>query len=545
VCDTAPHMTRAQRWTLLAAVVASGIVFLDSTVVNLALKRMGEELPRVTAIGVLEGQAYVGSGYLAVLAALLIIAGALADRYGRRRVFIIGLTSFGIVSVLCGIAPTLEFLILARLLQGAAGALLVPISLAIITAAFTGAARARAFGLWAASTSALTLLGPILGGLLVDNLTWRLAFLINVPLVAVALFAAIRHVEESRDPDATGHFDWLGALVGALAVGGLAFGAIHGQETHWSDPLALISLAVGAICLVLFPILMAIRPHPLVPLSLFQNREFAAVNLATFLIYGALYVSFAYTALLYQGVLGYSATGAAVIGLPAGVLLAVLSARFGTLTGRYGPRPFLVAGPLIVAAGYLWLARIPADSQPWVMDLGNPATWIPPLDAIVDVLPATIASGLGMSMVVAPLTNTLMNSVPSRNSGLGSAINNALSRVGQPLLGAVIFIAITGSFYAALASHVPGLDATDPAIQAQVQPLNPPAEGTSPELAAAAKQASIDAFHLAAIVAAALMASGAAVCAVGLRSGARSTSRTEEAEAGAAGEAPGVSAGQG
>src|SRR6266576_3222776 len=200
-------MTRAQRWTLLAAIVASGIVFLDSTVVNLALKRIGEELPRITSIGVLEGEAYIGSGYLAVLAALLIIAGALADRYGRRLIFIIGLTAFGIVSVLCGIAPSVEFLIVARLLQGAAGALLVPGSLAIITAAFDGPARARAFGLWAAATSALTLLGSI---------------------------------------------------VGALAVGGLAYGAIRGQQTQWADQAAWITLAVGAVCLVLFPILMAI-----------------------------------------------------------------------------------------------------------------------------------------------------------------------------------------------------------------------------------------------------------------------------------------------
>jgi EmrB/QacA subfamily drug resistance transporter len=539
-------MTRAQRWTLLAAVVASGIVFLDSTVVNLALKRIGEELPRVTAIGVLEGQAYVGSGYLAVLAALLIIAGALADRYGRRRIFIIGLGSFGVVSVLCGIAPTLEFLIVARLLQGAAGALLVPISLAIITAAFSGAARARAFGLWAASTSALTLLGPLLGGLLVDNLTWRLAFLINVPLVGVALFAAIRHVEESRDPDATGHFDWLGSAVGAIAVGGLAFGGIHGQESHWSDPLAWISLAVGAVCLVLFPILMATRPHPLVPLSLFRNREFAAINLATFLIYGALYVSFSYTALLYQGTLGYSATGAAVIGIPAGILLAVLSARFGTLTGRYGPRRFLVAGPLIVATGFLWLARIPADSQPWLAEVGKPSTWVPPIDAIVDVLPATIASGLGMAMVVAPLTSTLMNSVPTRNSGLGSAINNALSRVGQPLLGAVIFVAITASFYAELGALVPGLDPKDPAVQAAVQPLNPPAPGTSPELAAASKEASIDAFHLAALVSAGLMAAGAAVCAVGLRTSERTgRERRASSEEASTAEPTGAAAGPG
>ena len=525
-------MTRAQRWTLLAAIVASGIVFLDSTVVNLALKRMGEELPRLTPIGVLEGQAYVASGYLAVLAALLIIAGALADRYGRRRIFIIGLASFGVISVLCGLAPTLEFMIVARLLQGAAGALLVPGSLAIISAAFTGAARPRAFGLWASSTSALTLLGPIIGGLLVDNLTWRLAFLINVPLVGIALWAAVRHVEESRDADADagGHFDWVGSIVGALAVGGLAFGAIHGQETHWTDTVAWISLGIGVVSLVLFPILMARRPHPLVPLSLFRNRDFAAINLATFLVYGALYVSFAYTALLYQGTLGYSATGAAIIGLPSGILLATLSARIGALTSRLGSRLFLVAGPLVVGAGQLWLARIPASSQPGVADLSQPSTLIPPASAVIDVLPANIAFGLGMAMVVAPLTSTLMNSIPSRNSGLGSAINNALSRVGQPLVGAVIFIAITASFYSALASRVPGIDANDPAVRAAIVPLNRPRAGTPPEQVAAWKEASVDAFHLAALVSAGLMAAGAAAAGLGLRAGATAKAAATDSE---------------
>lgn len=510
-------MTRAQRWTLLAAIVASGIVFLDSTVVNLALKKIGQELPTTTSLGVLEAQAYIGSGYLAVLAALLIIAGALADRYGRRRIFVIGLASFGSVSVLCGIAPNLEILILARLLQGAAGALLVPGSLAIITSAFDGAARARAFGLWAAATSALTLLGPILGGLLVDNVSWRVAFLINVPLVAIALWAAIRHVSESRDPESRGQFDWIGSVVGAAAVGGLAFGAIRGQESQWSDNRAWLALGVGAVSLVLFPILMAIRPRPLVPLSLFRNREFATINLATFLIYGALYVSFSYTALLYQGTLGYTATGAAIIGIPSGILLATVSARVGGLTARFGSRVFLVVGPLIVAAGQLWLARIPATSQPWLAELGRPATLIPPIDALTDVLPAALAFGLGMALVVAPLTSTLMGSIPAGNTGLGSAINNALSRVGQPLLGAVIFVAITASFYSALAARVPGFDPADPAVRAVIVPLNPPKAGTPSTEVEAAKVASVDAFHLAALVSAGLMIAGAATSFIGLR----------------------------
>src|SRR5258705_3757622 len=190
------NMTRAQRWTLVAAILGSGIVFLDGTVVNIALKKIGQELP-TSFLGVLEGQAYIVSGYLAVLAALLILAGALADYYGRRRVFVIGLIGFGAMSILCGLAPTLEILVLARILQGAAGALLVPGSLAIITAAFDGPSRARAFGLWASATSALTLLGPILGGVLVCSPSWRVAFLINIPLIAVAVWAARGHVQES------------------------------------------------------------------------------------------------------------------------------------------------------------------------------------------------------------------------------------------------------------------------------------------------------------------------------------------------------------
>jgi EmrB/QacA subfamily drug resistance transporter len=509
-------MSRSQRWTLLAAVLGSGIVFLDGTVVNIALKKIGQELP-TSFLGVLEGQAYVVSGYLAVLAALLILAGALADYYGRRRIFVIGLVGFGATSILCGLAPSLEFLVLARVLQGAAGALLVPGSLAIITAAFDGQVRARAFGLWAAATSALTLIGPILGGILVDSLSWRVAFLINIPLVVVAVWATRTHVEESRDPTADGHFDWLGAFVGAVAIGGLSFGAIRGQQREWQDTLAWGSLAVGAVALVLFPILMARRPRPLVPLALFRIRNFAVINLSTFLIYGALYVTFSYTPLLFQGTLGYTALGASIVGIPSGILLTVLSARIGTLVGRFGSRIFLVAGPLLMTAGQLWYARLPATSAPWQADMAHPATLIPPVDVLIDILPGVLLSGVGISMVVAPLTSTLMNSIPDRRSGLGSAINNALSRVGQPLLGAVIFVAISASFYSSLAARVPGLDPSDPTIRAEVVPLNPPKPGVPPEVASAARIASVEAFHLAALVSAGLLVAGAAVNGIGLR----------------------------
>ena len=230
VYATLPRLlTSRQRWTLICTVMGSGAVFLDGTIVNAALKHIGQELP-ASLIGVLEGQAYVVGGYLAVLAALLILAGALADHYGRRRVYVIGLVGFAATSALCGLAPTLEWLVVFRLAQGAAGALLVPGSLALITHAFDGPERGRAFGIWAASTSALMVLGPVVGGTIVDTVGWRVAFLINVPLLAFALWATLRHVAESRDTEATGRFDWLGAFVAALAVGGLAFGLIRGQE---------------------------------------------------------------------------------------------------------------------------------------------------------------------------------------------------------------------------------------------------------------------------------------------------------------------------
>ena len=251
-------------WTLVAVVLASGIVFLDSTVVNVALSALGRELPS-TLVATLDGQSYVVYGYLLSLSALLILAGALADLYGRRRMFLIGLAGFGISSVLCGIAPNMELLIGFRLVQGAFGALLVPTSLAIITATFQGPERGRAFGIWAAASSATTLLGPPLGGFLVDAISWRVVFLINVPLVLVAIYAGVAHVAESRDEDAQGRFDLLGAAVVAIAVGGLSFGAIRGQEQQWSDPIAWIALVVGALALALVPPLMMRRANPLVP----------------------------------------------------------------------------------------------------------------------------------------------------------------------------------------------------------------------------------------------------------------------------------------
>ncbi len=509
-------MTPRQRWTLVATVIGSGAVFLDGTIVNVALPRIGRELA-TSIVTVLEGQAYVVSGYLAILAALLILAGALSDQYGRRRVYAIGLAGFATASALCGLAPTMEWLVVFRLLQGAAGALLVPGSLSLITQAFEGDERERAFGIWAASTAALTVLGPIVGGIIVDTIGWRVAFLINVPLLAVALRATLGHIEESRDAAAPGGFDWPGAIVAALAVGGLSFGLIRGQANAWTDTAAWISITVGAVALVLFPILMTRRPNALVPLELFRQRTFATINLATFFIYGALYVTFSYQALVLQGVLGYTALGAGAIGLPSGIMLSLLSTRFGTLSARLGARRFLVGGPMLMAVALLWYARLPADSAPWRAVVAAPATLIPPMSTLIDILPAVLFFGLGISMVVAPLTNALMGSIPGRFSGLGSAINNSISRVGQPLLGALIFVAISATYYASLTTKAPDLDTSAGAIRAAFQPLNPAPAGATADQLTAATQASIDGFHLAMIVMAGLLVIGGLVSWYGLR----------------------------
>ncbi len=500
---------------LLATILGSAVVFLDGTIVNVALDPIGRDLP-ATFVGRLEGLTYVTTAYFAVLSALLILAGALNDHYGRRRMFGIGLGGFGVASVACGLAPTMELLIVARIGQALFGALLVPGSLSIITAAFDGEERGRAIGLWAAGTSATLIVGPLLGGLLVQVISWRMAFLINVPIIALALWA-LRAVPESRDEESRGEFDWLGAATIVLAVGGLAFGATRGQQQNWTDPVAWTALAIGAVATIAAPILMLTRPRPLVPPGLFASRNFTVVNLATLLVYGALYVSMGVQNVFFQGTLGYSPLAAGATLMPTAVLLTFLSTPAGRLSARLGPRLFLTVGPVIMAAGLLWLARIPNGSAAWQADLATPRSLVPPLDAVVDVLLPLVVFGIGISMLVAPLTTALMASIPVRNAGLGSAINNAVSRVGQPLVFAVLFIAVTASFYGSLEASAPEVDVTDQAVRAEVQPLTALPDDLDPAVAEAARAASTDAFRLAMLVSAGLLLGGALVSGIGVR----------------------------
>jgi EmrB/QacA subfamily drug resistance transporter len=503
-------MSPQKRWTMIAVILGSGIVFLDSTVVNVALPRIGDEL-QSSLLGKFAAENFVYYGYLLSLSALLILAGALNDYHGRKKMFAVGLVGFGVTSLMCGAAPSIELLIAFRVLQGAAGALLVPGSLAIITASFEGEEQGRAFGLWAGASAGTTILGPFVGGLLVDSISWRAAFFINLPLVLVAIYATVRHVPESRDEAASGQFDWLGATVVFLAVGGLSFGTIIGQQQNWKGALPYTALIVGGLAAIAFPILMARSRHPLVPLSLFKSRNFTVTNISTLVIYGALYVTFAFMAIYLIGTVGYNPAAAGLVGIPGTLFLALFSTRFGKLAARYGPRLFMAVGPAVMALGVAWFARVPSSTDPWVFELRHLSTWVPPGSYVVDLLPGFVLFGIGLMMMVAPLTTALMTSVPKQNSGVGSAVNNAISRVGPQLAGALIFVAIAASFYHGLASRVPGLDMSSEQIRKVAAPLNRPDDSAPAAVKAAAGGASTDAFHLAMMIGAGMLLAGAAV----------------------------------
>lgn len=508
----------AGRWVLIAAVLGSGIVFLDSTVVNVALPQIGRELP-VSFMEVLEAQAYIYYAYLLTLSALLILAGALADHFGRKKLFIVGLVGFGVTSALCGVAPSMELLVLFRILQGAAGAILIPGSLAVLTSTFEGEDQGRAFGLWAGGSAATTILGPALGGALVSY-SWRAAFLINIPMIVIALLAA-RHMPESRDEEAHGEFDWWGSAIVALAVGGLTFGAIRGQSTEWQSPVAFISLGLGLLATIVLPMYMARRKDPLIPLDLFRSRNFSVTNISTLVIYGALYVVFQYLALFAIGTMGYSELGFGLAGIPGSLFLVFLSSKMGALAVRHGPRWYMTIGPAIMGIGLLWYMRLPADSEPWVARFSDPSTYVPPADYFVDFLPSHIVFGIGLAIMVAPLTTALMRSVPAHNSGLGSAINNSISRVGPQLFGAVVFIAISASFYSnfdvAWRDEVGRDTNVGINVREEISPLNRPDPELGESVERAAAEASTQAFQLAALVSALLCLAGAAVNGFGIR----------------------------
>lgn len=404
------------RWVLGVTVLGSGVAFLEATVVNVALPEIGADLDADVA-----GLQWTLNGYLLTLAALILLGGSLGDRYGRRRVFEIGIVWFTAASLLCALAPNVEVLVAARVLQGVGGALLTPGSLAIIEATFHADDRARAIGAWSALSGIAAAVGPLVGGYLVDAVTWRAIFLLNIPLGIVIVYASRRHVPETRDPTVTGALDVPGSLLAALGLAAVTFALIQAPEEGTGTGPIVAAVALGAAALAAFGVVERRSPQPMLPLQIFGSRQFAGANLVTFVVYAALGGVFFLLVVFLQVALGYSAVAAGAASLPVTALLLLLSARAGALAQRIGPRLPLTVGPLLIAAGMLLMREI---------DIGDRYAEA--------VLPAVVVFGLGLACVVAPVTATALAAADPRHSGVASGINNAVSRTAQLMAVAVL-----------------------------------------------------------------------------------------------------------
>lgn len=397
------------RWILAATVLGSGLAMLDSTVVNVALPFLGTELRAGMA-----GLQWTVNAYTLTLAGLILLGGSLGDRYGRRKVFLIGTIWFALASALCGAAPNIEFLIAARALQGVGGALLTPGSLAIIQASFHRGDRPRAIGVWSGLGGVASAVGPLLGGTMVQTIGWRWAFLINLPVAALVLLVTAKHVPESRDELVAGRFDVLGSLLAALSLAGVTYGLIQ-----FDTPAPLIA---GVVLGAAFVVVQVRRsPDALVPVGMFRDRVFTAVNVVTLIMYGAMGVAFFLLAVQLQVVSGFSPVAAASALLPATLLMMLLSARAGELAKRVGPRWPMTGGILLVGVGLLWMSTIGPDASYLLL-----------------VLPSATVFGLGLSAVVAPLTATVLASADDRYAGTASGVNNAVARTGGLLAVAAV-----------------------------------------------------------------------------------------------------------
>jgi EmrB/QacA subfamily drug resistance transporter len=488
--------------TLVASILGSAVVFVDGTVVNVALPALREDLDAGLAT-----QQWVIEAYLLTLGSLILLGGSLGDLFGRRRVFLIGLVGFGVTSLLCAVAPSGGLLVASRGIQGVAGALLVPSSLAIITATFQGEERGKAIGTWTAYTGVATVLGPLIGGLLIDQVSWRWVFGINVPLIALTVALVLHSVEESADPDSDKRVDYPGAVLATLGLAGPVFALIEQPRYGWGDPLVAIPGLVGLACLVAFVLVERRSRHPMLPLELFRARNFAYGNLATFAIYGGLGSGLFLVALFVQEVGGYSALEAGLTTLPITLVLFALSRRFGVLASRLGPHLFMTIGPVIGGVGLLLLIRL---------DEG--------MDYAGVLLPGLLVFGLGLSLTVAPLTAAVLDAADEHRAGVASGVNNAVARVAGLVAIAVVGTIVSAQFDSALDDQLVGkrLDSAARAAVADAE-TRPLSGGDSvqpsarPVVGPAVDDASVSAFRAGMGLSGGLVIVGGLISLVGIR----------------------------
>jgi len=428
-------MTRSQRLTLGAAILGSAVATLDGTIVNVALPSIERDLG-----GGLPSQQWVSNAYLLALGSLILIGGSLGDIYGQRRIFAIGVTAFGVLSLACAVAPTIQVLIVMRALQGGAGALLTPSSLAIIVAAFPERERGAAIGTWTAWGGIAAIVGPLAGGLIVDQTSWRWIFAINVPLVAATLALIFAGVPRAAHVAARS-VDFVGAGLCVLGLGGVVFALIEQPRYGWSSPVIWLPLAGGVVSFAAFVLYESRVSQPMLKLDLFRRRNFSVANAETLTMYGGLSILFFFLVIFLQQVAGYTALQAGLSTVPVTVIMFALSRRFGALADRYGARLFMGAGPLIASAGILLFLRTGMDTS-----------------YVRVLLPALLVFSVGLSMTVAPLTATVLADADQSDAGIASAINNAIARVaglvGISVIGVVVAGTLVGDTFEANSQSV-------------------------------------------------------------------------------------------
>jgi len=495
---------RRLRFTIISTILGSVVVFLDATVVNVALPPISEDLDTGLA-----DQQWVVEAYLLAMVALLLVGGSLGDQFGRRRIFILGLALFGITSVLCGIAPSSAVLIAARALQGLAGALLVPGSLAILAASFEGEERGRAVGTWTAWTGIATVIGPAGGGVLIEAFSWRAIFLINVPLILVTMWMAHRCVRETVDPEADRHIDGLGIALSAVGLGGPVYALIQQPEHGWGDPMVYGPLIGGVAIFALFLTWESRYRHAILDLGLFKVRNFAITNIETLVVYAGLMGAFFFITLFLQQTAGYSPIAAGLATTPVSLILFVLSPRFGKLAMGIGPRVPMAVGPVVGGIGLLMMMRVSSDPT-----------------YLTEVLPAICVFGLGLAATVAPLTATALNSVEERHVGIASGINNGVSRIAGLLAIAILGALIAGRFGSAIDDNLAGKQLSPQAERAvSAAKSKPLGAAETADLAAveantvdnAVADASTNSFHLGVAAGGLLMIVGGVIAGIGLR----------------------------